>query len=241
MPPQSQVWYPQLRDKDWLHQRYVVDAAGPTAIAREVGCTTRTVMTALGYAGIPVRGGGGIARQWEPTVEDLAAEYAAAGSAQALARQRELSLATIYNVFARAGLHPSDVPVTPYVFRRYPPLADRAWLQEAARTMMRRQIADTVGCSPGHVVTAAKLHGLDPPSVGAPPAVRAEAVRMYVDQGFRLAEVAAVVGYDQSRVWRWLQAAGVDTSRGTRMGPATAVTHGVRAGGPGRAGGSPRE
>lgn len=187
-------------------------------MAREAGCkTTTAVLHALGRASIPVHGHSGPRRVWEPTKEELLNAYAEAGSQSKLAKQQDVSVATVRNTFGRLGLRAADYEPTRDKYSMYPQLADRSWLESELYKKTSGQVAAELGCRSRVVLEAAKKHGLEAVSRGYPQAVRDEAIKHYTN-GITLLEVAELVGASQSMVWRWLHAAGVDTTIHQRRG-----------------------
>lgn len=222
------VRYPMLADRDWLYERYVVRGLGPTAIAKEIGCkTTTSVLRALGFAGIPLRGRHGPKRTWEPTKEDLLAAYHEAGSQRALARHRGLSQGTIRNVFVRLGLHAEDFEPNRTIFSKHPQLRDKERIEDLFRRMPGTRAAKELGVPISALAEAASQHGLSFPNGGAPLETRELGIRLY-GEGLPLREVAAIVGYDPAAVFRWLRKAGVDTSTRTRRKKSPGDRHASR-------------
>lgn len=204
----TQVRYPKLHDREWLRQRYLVEDAGLKAIADELGCTTAAVLRALGQVGIDIKGGRGPARRWDPTRDELIEEYTDAGSLDELARRRGMSKATIRNIFGRRHLRPSDIPLAG---REYPQLADKEWLERALYEKNVSDVAEEIGCREETVRRAAQRFGIGV-TRGAPHALRDRAIALY-EAGNTLHVVSRIVRRDQSQVYRWLKAAGVDTTQ----------------------------
>jgi transposase len=206
--------YPQLYDRDWLHQRHITDGATIAAIARDVGCTDVPVLLALARAGIPVHIRGGARTSYPRMIQltrgELVEEYQQAGSVPALAARLGVSAGTVRNEFAHHSIVPGDY--TPELF---PELKDPDWLARAAETMAVTEIAAKVGCSYSTARLALKAAGVTPQVVAPGPprteaGVKTVAVRLYRD-GLTTVEVGAAVARHPATVYRWLQAAGVDT------------------------------
>lgn len=208
--------FPELRDRDWLVERYVTRGMGPTAIARELGCSEASVTNAINRAGIELRHGRRkYVRTWDPTREELLEAYAKAKSLKRLGEAKGLSVSTMRNIFHRAGIRPADFesPRSGTGRRKYPQLLDREWLGEQLATRSIDDIATDLGCPVRAVHRAAAEHALPLPHRGAPASTRQEAVRLYVEEGRLVREIAEALGYEHTTVYKWLQRAGVATGR----------------------------
>jgi AraC-like DNA-binding protein len=146
--------YGQLRDTQWLRQRYLVQGARMKDIAAEVGGRGLAVREALVRAKIPLRG--------------VSPVYPQLRDRDWLRQQHAEQHSDVPGIAARLGCHPDTVrlalvaagiprtdPTRPRR-RRFPALADQEWLRRRylAEHASLPELAREIGCSIRAVRTA---------------------------------------------------------------------------------------
>lgn len=203
----SKPQYPELRSRKWMYERYVTRGMGPTAIARELGCSVATASNAITAHQLPLKRPRDHMRLWSPDRQELLEAYHAAGSLAELARRQDLSLASVRNVFRRLGLDPHKYEPRRGPRSKYPLLASKDWLARAVQEKTLTRIAEEVGCSVNSVRTACREHGLEH-TFRAGDQVREDVLRLW-REGEHTASIARLLDRHVSQVMRILTDAGI--------------------------------
>lgn len=155
------IRYPQLHDRDWLHQVVHHERLGVTAIARRVGSSVTAVERALQRTGIR------LPDRFSPLLDDpvwLATRYITDhATAAAIAADAGCATNTVRRRLAAAGLHRPRP-------RRPAELDDPDWLRDRYLTgrQSRRAIAAHLGVPAAVVTEALAGHGIAPPGPRRP-------------------------------------------------------------------------
>lgn len=161
-PSHPRPAHPLLADREWLHQRYVIERKTQAAIARELDVTPSAVRVGLARVGIE-SDGPRPARREDPRLHDrdwLVANYLET-SATLLDVAAELGVGRQRVVSALEAVGLSTKP-RGWHTAADPRLEDAEWLREA-RLADRRSlldIADELDATPNAVVDALRVHGI---------------------------------------------------------------------------------
>jgi transposase-like protein len=208
----QQRFYKELDDEAYLRHQHFDLGRSLSEIAREIGCQRTPVAQAFARHGIvPNIGRSGPPRRVDAPPEKLIEDYRRLGSLALLAKEYEVSEATVRNMFANAGLRASDH--TPE--RPYPQLRDREWLENAVYHHTSREITEMIGCPHLSMLAALRKFGLTAAPF-TPPAVVDQAVKMY-REGIPMYEVAQVFGRDIPTISRWVNKRWRSDSERSRM------------------------
>lgn len=157
--------YPQLWDRAWLTQRYVIEGRVRREIAMEVGCSERTVSAAIAYLGLRAPR---LGRRLGPkpvlrSKRQFEALYREMGSVPKLARHLRCDERYVRTALARFGTARATPPV------KYD---DRAYFADAlGRGLTVTAIAAELGCERRSVYRALARFGLPRPVPGRADAV----------------------------------------------------------------------
>ena len=187
------------RDRDTLHQAYVIEGRTQYEIADEFGCTQANIAKWVKRHGLT--------KENPPTPwrdeETLKRLYVAEGLyAREVAERLDCSVSTIerwLSIHAISDIDDSNAPEE---------LLNEAWLREKYQTMSTLDIADVLGCSHRTVEKYLLRHGIE--TRGTPPIIRplddAETLReWYVEEELPSDEIAEKVGCSPQAVRNWLR------------------------------------
>lgn len=150
--------YPELNDREWLHQRYVVDGLATTHIASQLGCESGAVKRALKRFDIPiVRRGSFVYPQLEDSKwleQELQTK-----SMRLIAQEVGCSGEAIRSAVKRFGI---NVPERRR-YQTYPLLNNAAALAHELQNKPMRQIAQEIGSSYPAVLAAVRRYGIEVP------------------------------------------------------------------------------
>jgi hypothetical protein len=152
--------YPELWNRAWLYQRWVVDGRTQHEIAEEVGCTGRSVRSAIARSGLPKPKPRRPPARPQPVLEskpELAALYSQLGTTTRVAQYLHCSQAAVRDALDRLG-----IPRTAHL--KY---NDKTWFSTALRKGLTvTAMAAELGCDRRSVyqVTAVAGTVLGPPS-----------------------------------------------------------------------------
>ena len=149
--PSTPATFPELHDLDWMREQ--LRSRTMADIARELGCSQRSVRDAARRAGrIP-----GPPRRRRPALLNDAAwmrTELTTRSAADVARQLGCSSSTVLTAARRHGVASPDQGHRP----RFPELHDAAWLAANVYAGTAADIADQLGCSIASVRLARRRH-----------------------------------------------------------------------------------
>jgi hypothetical protein len=147
-----------LWNRAWLYQRWVIDGRTQDEIAEEVGCSGRSVRSAIARFGLPNRKPRGRRARPQPVLEskpELAALYFQLGTTTRVAQHLHCSQADVRDALDRLG-----IPRIAHL--KY---NDKAWFSTALRKGLTvTAMAAELGCDRRSVYQALARFGLPRPT-----------------------------------------------------------------------------